>query len=100
LVLWLCFEAKNHNPALSLNLLLVLPLRFLYKWSLAFGIKMGAYTPWCSTLFSELSCCLFVCLFWALHQPCFILGIFKIESHKLFAQTEFELWCSWSLPAK
>jgi hypothetical protein len=33
-----------------------------------------------------------------LHQPFFVMGIFKTGSCKLFAQAGFELWSSWSLP--
>jgi hypothetical protein len=33
-----------------------------------------------------------------LHQPFFVLGIFKIRSHELFAQAGFKPQSSWSLP--
>jgi hypothetical protein len=33
-----------------------------------------------------------------LHQPCFVVAVFKIHSHKLFVWAGFELRSSWSLP--
>jgi hypothetical protein len=35
---------------------------------------------------------------WAIHQPIFVMGLFKIASCELFAWAGFELWSSWSLP--
>jgi hypothetical protein len=34
----------------------------------------------------------------SLYQPFFVLGIFELGSHELFAWTSFELRSSWSLP--
>jgi hypothetical protein len=33
-----------------------------------------------------------------LHQPFFLLDVFEIVSHELFAWAAFEPWSSWSLP--
>jgi hypothetical protein len=33
-----------------------------------------------------------------LSSPIFVVGIFKIDTHKLFAHADFEPWSSWSLP--
>jgi hypothetical protein len=35
---------------------------------------------------------------WATPPALFVMGIFEISSHKLFAQAGFELWSFWSLP--